>query len=271
MRGHQLSKIALQFTDYKVAYAPIGTKFSNSILFFTKGAAKCISSEQLNILKHRGNILLFDPVDEQLPDLCIPYADGIVAASKIAYKHYVKMYPKTHIMLINHHVDPRAQKAVLNQRPVTNLHIGYFGELKNTITSPAIESLVNFHHVDTGRQDNGWFDHLVKYNLHYAVRQNQDFDQFKPFTKGFTAAHCNSNILIQREGQDEAAEWLGEDYPYFLHGEVSEENIINNLQMIKNDHGSKSWKRGIEVMQYVKEQSSDQSIANQLSAALADY
>ena len=65
MRGQQLSKIASSVIN-KVSYQPVSDGLVNSILFMTKGAIAASTVNLLYLLKNRGNILIFDPLDSIL-------------------------------------------------------------------------------------------------------------------------------------------------------------------------------------------------------------
>ena len=148
---------------------------------------------------------------------------------------------------------------------IAPLKVAYFGELANTIIDPNIENIVDFINVDTSRQNADWLNKLADYNMHYALRQHRKIDQFKPFLKGFTAAHCHSNIIIQ-DTQKEAMLWLGEDYPFLLKNEPTISNILKHLEYVNTIQGSPEWEQGLEVMEMIRGQISNQNIARQFFA-----
>jgi glycosyltransferase involved in cell wall biosynthesis len=263
MRVQQLAKIAKEFTsEPKIDVSPLSADFRGSILFLTKWALEGLNDRSLDVLKSRNNKLIFDPVDAFLPEDKARYADIIVAASKTAFEDYKKTFQGKKIILVDHHVDPRLKGVDWSKRP-SQLRIGYFGELVNTFATSAIKKKVDFVQVDTFRQTNDWIERLPNYNTHYAIRQIRQMDYHKPFLKGFTAAHCNSNILIQ-DSQKEALLWLGEDYPYLLNGEVTEKKVLDKLDHIKESYGSAEWKRALAVMEEIKQKTSEEAIGRQL-------
>jgi len=191
------------------------------------------------------------------------YADIVVAASETIYKGYKKTLPSSvKVILVNHNVDSRLKMLDWSKRPKT-LHAGYFGELINVVVTPEIKKRVDIMPVDNTKQNNYWLKELPKYNLHYAIRQTRDVYPNKPFLKGFTAAHCGANILIQ-DSEKEAVRWLGKDYPYLLHGKVTEKRILEMLEYTKKSFGSKEWKRGLEIMHTIREKTSEEAIGKQL-------
>ncbi|HPT95388.1 MAG TPA: hypothetical protein PLB94_06555 [Microbacteriaceae bacterium] len=188
-----------------------------------------------------------------------------MAASRVAADAYRERWPNNQVALVNHHVDPRVEAALAARPaiPFADAKIGYFGELVNTVQSPRIDQLVDFTLVDTSRQDALWFDLLPDYNVHYAVRQTRALDHFKPFLKGFTAAACGANVLIHVDGA-EARRWLPEDYPYWLTGELNEDNIVSALVRVRESFGSAEWNAGLDAMADIAAQTDRPAIGREL-------
>jgi len=264
MRGKQLSEIASKYApkNFDIQYSPIDTGFRNCILVLTKGVIKEVTSEQLIQLKSDNNFLMFDVVDDPVPPQRVKYADVLLAASVTAYKDYRKKLPEIKSHLVNHHVDPRIKKIEFRHSFETAT-AAYFGLLQNTFISNRIKKEVDFFDIDTSKKQTQWIDNLNKYNVHYAIRKGVKENAHKPFLKGFTAAHCNSNILIQ-SNEKEAVEWLGEDYPFLIKGELNELNILEMLNFIRASFSKNDWVRGLEIMRHVKAKTSEESIGRQL-------
>lgn len=263
MRGEQLSKIAQKYIGKKVYFTSTLYKYRNCILYLTKWAIYSLKEGDLQKLKSQQNILIFDVIDGDLPKNKIEYADAIVAASKTIYDNYKSVLPKSKkVFLIDHHPDPRIKSVDWSRRP-TKLRAAYFGELINTVITLKICKEVDIFPVSTIYQNNDWFKELPKYNLHYAIRQKRKVYPNKPFVKGFTAALCNSNILIQ-DSEKEAVRWLGKDYPYLLKGKVTQKKILDMLSYIEKSYGSNEWKRGLKIMGKIKKRISEKTIGGQL-------
>jgi hypothetical protein len=223
MRSFQLAEIMKR--HYGNQYLVKNVSSATPIIFAPRrGVCICVkmaiidsTSQYLKALKTRGNIIVFDPVDAIVPDEKMEIADGILASSLEGYDFYKRKYPRKRVFLVNHHVDPR-----ITPVEQAGLSIGYFGELGNTIITEAIKNKVDFVSVDTSSQNNlDWLNALSGCSAHYAIRKRQDFDGFKPATKVFTAARCNAIVIIQ-DSEKEAVRWLGLDYPYLIHGDVTE-------------------------------------------------
>jgi hypothetical protein len=96
-----------------------------------------------------------------------------------------------------------------------------------------------------------------------------DFVVFKPFTKGFTAAHCLSPILTERSESD-AQFYLPDDYPFFLPG-GSWNEVRDAMMRIRGEFGGKSWRYAVDVMRDVRDKSSADHIANEFKTMLGHY
>lgn len=263
LRGEQLSKIAQKALGQKVYFTSTDYRYKKCTLFLTKRAIEVLSHEGLKQLKDNQNRLIFDPVDWIMGEKWLEHADILVAISQEMSEMYKKKLPPSQkIVLVDHNVDSRLKTLDWSEH-LTKLSVGYFGELRSTYLTPKIRQRVDVFPVDNGRQNDYWMKELPKHNLHYAIRQKYQVYPIKPFIKGFTAAHCGANILIQAS-EKEAVRWLGKDYPYLLRGKVTEKNILEMLKHIKKSFGSKEWERGLEIMRGIREKTSEEAIGKQL-------
>lgn len=268
MRGDQLAAIAKSSSpDRTITLAPSTARFRNSTLFLTKGALKELDEAKLSQLKKRGNRLLFDVVDEVPPPTTTGFADVLIASSLTAFSQFQRDFPGVDVSLVNHHVDPRISRS-RTAPPTDQLRTAYFGELVNAILTDGIREQVTTFHVDTSRESSDWIPEVPHFNFHYAVRLRRGLDKFKPFLKGFTAAHTSSNMLIQSD-QVEAVAWLGDDYPYLLWAEPTEANILAALQEAKESFGSPEWFAGLKVMADIRERTSEVRIGHEIRRALS--
>jgi hypothetical protein len=268
MRGRQLAEIARRAMPRReITYEPLRLGVRDSLIFLTKGALKAMTIEVLDDLKSGGNRLMFDVVDEAPPPYTSPYADMIVAASMTAFLDLSSQFPTIPIALVNHHVDPRITALAIHA-PSDNLRMGYFGESVNAILSPKIEEFVTAVSVDTARSSGGWLERLPDFNAHYAVRATRSLDYAKPFLKGFTAAACGANILIQ-ETEREALAWLGDDYPFLVRGLPTESNIVAAAQSMAVAFGGAEWVSALERMSAIRARIAPDRIGAELRSACA--
>lgn len=272
MRGQQLARLTGdRFGDiFAVRYASTTETFKNSTLFLTKGAIASLGAAELDALKRRGNRLLFDVVDGYPPETTLDYADVLVAASIEAYLDYSRRFPTIDVVLLNHHIDPRIEALFTDRRPrrASEFTIGYFGEPLNAVLTPAIAEQIEVVPVDTSKQSSDWIASLDGFSAHYAVRASRDIDSFKPFLKGFTAAHCGANILIQ-ESQREALHWLGDDYPYLIRSEPTEDAILDGIRRMRTGFGSKEWAEASDRMAELRARTSTDRILGELRRLLS--
>lgn len=240
---------------YAFQYTRLTSNIKDSVVFLTKGAATDITIPQLDELISKKNVVLIDPVDNPLDLSKARIASAVVAASLEAFDSYKSLGFNT--ILVNHHVDTRLKRHAFNND--RKLKIGYFGESVNTIMTDLITNEVDFVHVDTSTQNSSWLDKPAKYSAHYAIRSN-NVEAFKPFLKGFTAAACGAVIIIQ-DDQKEAVRWLGSDYPYLMHGEPTEKNILQILTRVKETFHNTEWATAQRKMKDISLKTSDESIA----------
>lgn len=265
MRGGQLSQLlaASGSTDRPVSFQAFSRRFKHSDLFLTKGVLKTVTPDELAHSSRRGNRIFVDPVDEDLSDEMVEQADVVVAASRTAEDAYQARWTSARVVLLNHHVDPRVDAALTlaDRGEFDDARAAYFGELENTVQTPDIAKIVDFVAIDTSRQDERWLSRLAPYNLHYAIRRTRALDRYKPFLKGFTAAACDANIVIQST-ETEAARWLPADYPYWHHGEVTEKSILATLHNAREGFGGPDWLYAREAMNEIARQTSPSAIAS---------
>lgn len=275
MRGEQLSALAARTIgrDVSVHYAPLEQRFRKSTLFLTKGALKELTVERGEQLRADGNRLLFDVVDEVVPPAIEHLPHALVASSLTGFDALSRQYPHLEVLLVNHHVDPRVQALAL-PRAAERFSVGYFGEAVNALLPSSVRSIVDVVEIDTSRENAPWFDQLRGHSMHYAVRATRELDAFKPFLKGFTAAWCWSNVLIQ-DSQAEAVRWLGSDYPFLVRlppaasSESAEAVVLEALQTARDAFGGPEWREGLDRMAGVRDRTSTPRIARELSRALA--
>lgn len=271
MRGKQLADIAARTTlrDRGIFFESADAGVRGSDLFLTKGAARTASAEALRQWRRNGNRILFDPVDEAVNDDLIHPDDTLVAASRSALGAYRERWPHLRVRLVNHHVDPRVAEAVRAAPRRAAPRIAYFGEPENTYLPPAVTQVVDVHPVDTSRPEQAWFGHLPQYAIHYAVRRPRALDHHKPFLKGFTAAACRANIIIQRD-QAEAALWLPTDYPFWVDAPISDSSIERTVHDALASFGSREWEYGLAVMRELRNATDAEATGRALEALFAE-
>lgn len=254
LRGQQLSGIVAGHYEGErdVRYVCDPEGLQDDVIILTKGFLKATTQEQLRGLR-RNNILVADFVDEPPKRELIGEIDMLMASSLCGYKDYLMSFPDVPAFHVTHHVDTRIPRC--EESASDKFLAGYFGELVNTVRHEEIQKLVDFNLVDTSKQSNDWIAALASYNFHYAFRRTRGIDGAKPFLKGFVAAHCGANMMIQKSAGD-ASFYLGADYPYLMEDDAGPEDIIAALKRASETVGGPEWRYGREIMREVQARSS---------------
>lgn len=258
VQGHYEGKRKVQFRN--------DTDVRDEIVVLTKGFLKSTSPEELRELKRR-NMLVADFVDEPPSRELVSEVDVLMASSQKGYKEYLNIFSNVAAFHVTHHVDTRIPRILESRND--EFRAGYFGELVNTFVDDNIRELVSFNLVDTSRQSTQWIDELAWCNFHYGIRKSRGIDGAKPFLKGFVAAHCGSNIMIQKSAGD-ASFYLGVDYPYLMKDDPSPEEIIQGLRFALGTIGGPEWRFGLEIMRDVQARSSIEFVLGEFDAMLEE-
>lgn len=274
MRGRQLSELLAHSArlERRVTFEPVSRTVRNSELFLTKGAARTMDPDMIHSLRHRGNRVFLDPVDEDVSDDVAAAADVLIAASISAHRDLESRPLTTKVVRIDHHVDPRLRRILASRgappEAAGPMLVRYFGETVNAVSTPQIAAEVDFVHVDTARQDVAWMQRVPGVHMHYAVRQHRSLDRHKPFLKGFTAALAGANILLARD-ETEAAFWLPDDYPYWIEAHPSEDAILAGLDYARETFRGEQWDEALAMMRELSARTADSVIVSQLEDALS--
>ena len=212
----------------------------------------------------KGNILCFDYIDSIEKKFQIFYASVLIASSIKQFIYYKSKYPDKIIHLINHHVDPRIN---IHKQNNYELKIGYFGEKENGLYLDKLQDFLIPNYINTKENSNSnWISQLNKFNAHYIVRKTNNKKVFKPFLKGFTAAHCASNVIAYKFDGDSHF-YLNDEYPYLLEND-SFKNTIDMFNYMQDTFKTDIWLKGLEIMKEVKYKSSKKYIVNQFTTLM---
>jgi hypothetical protein len=276
---------------------------TDAIVVLTKGYLVDAPSQSLAGLRTNQNILLADPVDlgMTVTDLTALAAtvDGFVASSQRQLAALKDRFPEKPCHLVTHNVDRRLPAFA---PPSDKLRVAYVGLPKNCRYREKLSYLADIVETPTGRSSDTWINRLPEFNCHYALRRDDSlslksfladllgrsggpiifspsrqglfsrptgFFEFKPFTKGFTAAHSGSPVLAERNEGDTQF-YLPDDYPFFLPGGTWNE-VSAALRQVAGEFGGMSWKYALDVMRDVRDRSSPSHIANEFKTMLAHY
>lgn len=168
------------------------------------------------------------------------------------------------IALVDHHADERI---VPEPQPNTNdLSLVYLGDPENTVIPDSIKPRM----LELAGSDGTSFDSALKNlgraHMHYCIRARATLRQPKPFTKGFTAAKADRNLICGRDVPD-ATRFLGEDYP-FLSPTEETHDIEETVRYAESEMGTTVWLNALERVRAMRERVRPQNVAGQLVQAL---
>lgn len=266
MRGKQLSQIISEHREeqYDIEYTS-SLDIKNAIIILTKGILKIITLEQLGQLKQYNIALLADFVDDPVRHECQEYIDINLASSIKGLYRISNLYPDKPCHLLTHHVDPRIAKGNQN---TGNSKICYVGELANAKYSNNLDNYIDFVSVNTNTSNSNWIESLPSYDTHYLLRSDSTSSPkiCKPFLKGYTAAHCDAQVITSIDDGD-ALYYLGEDYPYLIK-DSSLESVQETCVRILKGKGSIEWSYGMDIMKSIKKRSSIEWILNEFDTVI---
>ncbi|MCR9150537.1 MAG: hypothetical protein NXH83_10210 [Rhodobacteraceae bacterium] len=241
-----------------------------AIVVFVKSAAKGLTQDHLAALRSRDARIGLDSIDTPLDQIDFDLFDFQIAASlagQSALSERLAQLGKrgVPVELLHHHHDPRLAAI---ERPVDRpFRCGYVGAPGNALIPPGITYDVERIDVRYTRDFTRSLRRIAGLTLHYGVRPMPAptasiSREYKPFTKGFTAAACASNILVNREA-DDAVALLGEDYP-FLVSATNLDSVVDGLVRAKQASPGPLWNEGLDRMRALRELVAPVTLATRL-------
>ena len=238
----------------------------NSIIILHKDVMN--NKRLLRKMKRNNNILVADMIDAMPSVDSLSYYSGVICCSHGALEYWERNFPKVPAYFIQHGVDPRI--GTITPSP-EHFSPYYFGAPENLLLFEFLKPSLNIVYTDySGVINHDWHRRLSEANFHYAVRPPVPEDskyKYKPFTKGFTAAVCNSNILVHASDGD-ALHYLGEDYPYLIKEDLCEEVVRRYMRQAKDDFGTERWHYGLQKMAQLRELCNERVIVKQFGNML---
>jgi hypothetical protein len=214
--------------------------------------------------RRKGNRIYADYLDLQVNPEQVAFVDTLIASSQEQNRFFLDRFPEKRVHHVTHHVDLRIPDITLK---AGDFRCGYFGYPQNAGYLDRLGDVVDM--VDASNpKDTSWIDKLPSYPCHYAVRQAQQCDGFKPFLKGFIAAHCGAVVVVSASDR-EATSYLGEDYPFRFSIEDGDDAAAAMAE-VRRGYRSVAWGRALETMRALRERSSPGSIRQELLRLFAD-
>ncbi|WP_170529632.1 hypothetical protein [Ruegeria arenilitoris] len=280
MRVHQLSEMlrTWQGDEFEVETVGIPRKrfhrrhrafaeyAKDAIVVGLKFAISDMDPESVSLLRENARALCLDHVDSVPTEDTLPLYDVHIMASHEGRKKMERRLkasgaPYSAVMHVTHHADPRLPSS--NPRSDDRFSICYLGNPKNMVEASEIVEVLPY-------MEKGFFfcaKLLAHYPAHYGVRtRSHSREVSKPFTKGFTAAAMNANIIVDRS-TDDAHFYLGSDYPFLL-PDNHPNTVLAGLEHMRLSYGGAEWKHGLDIMKSVRHLSSPRHIISELVMAL---
>lgn len=267
LRGRQLHELVSPLLGNRGIESSIALdlEISDALVLLNKNVILGTTPDLIERLKRRRNIVVADPLDGDVPEEALRAVDALISSSHVQSDYFGLTFPEKPRFYVGHHVDIRI--GPIEPRPSETLSIGYFGELYNALYSEELRSRIDFHRTNTvDSSDVSWMAQLRNYNAHYGMRLRQRYDGYKPFTKGFVAAHCGCPIIVSADDR-EAMLHLTNDYPFAVRDSSLTAVLAVMADMSAGFMGPR-WRAALEIMNHVKAKSSHEAIANQLLRAI---
>jgi hypothetical protein len=258
LRGAQLSRlVAERCPEYDVVYTDDRASVTDSVVILLKQTLQNMSPADIDELRRR-NVAVVNCWDDQAPD-----HERVLAADAqmvLAFGQLVELqrqYPEQPTFLVTHHVNldfPRGCP------PQDRLRVGYFGAPYNTRLPLALTGAVDLvpTAVLAGDDSARWMQRLADYNCHWAIRQRQYWDGWKPFLKGFIAARYGAPVVVGPD-DDDARYYLGDDYPFYATG-TSDEQLELLVAEMQGGFGGADWELARAIMRQVADRSSNEAV-----------
>ena len=263
LRGAQLSRIceySLPGSDYHAILSSDPDQISGSTVFCTKSALVSLDLQACERLRGRDNVLIADPLDLDTTRFDFACYDILVASSITQEAYLREHYPTKPVFHVTHHVDLRMPGAQSQQKSFVP---AYIGDVNNGFQLSDVRPRLSI--LQSKPNETQWMDEISRFSLHYGVRKRQPWDGFKPFTKGFIAAHFGAPVVVSRNDQ-EAVFQLGKDYPFYCDETI--ESVNEAIKFCQHSFLEACWFLAQDKMLEVQKRSSLPMVSKQLKDML---
>ena len=255
LRGRQLAELVAEQDEElaDMAWTSDLAGLSGRVVVLTKGALEVHSPERIADLARR-NIAVVGSWDDMLPEPDkVAATTGSMTLSHRQTVDFARAFPDRPAFHVTHHVNRQIRPSV---PPMDRPRTGYFGLLRNTHCPASLMGMIDLVGIDTAKVEMNWLDALPSYNAHWIVRRRgKAHDGWKPFLKGFVAARCNAVAITGRD-DDDAAQYLGDDYPFYVGG-TDAATLEMDMMRIAAAFGGPDWRHALAIMAEVRARSSD--------------
>lgn len=241
-----------------------------AIFIILKNAAYAMPPEVLDWLRAKAIAVGVDHIDGDLSRIDLAPYDFHISASHAGQSalHAIPSLSRAYSGCLLHHADPRLARLSFAATPA--FQALYLGLPENALLPDSLSPEVSVMPIRTTSDMQSHLPRLPQFNFHFAVRPTSDAQTllraYKPFTKGFTAASCHSNILINRD-VDDAVHFLGEDYPYLV-ASPALADVIAGFERAREGFGSPEWLAALDRMRAMQAAVSPKALARQFQTII---
>jgi len=265
LRGHQMIDIASGVrgdVECRAIALEELWRLRGEWVVLTKSALLVSTRDTIAHLHALGHRIVADFVDLKVDDDVAASADVLLASSASQERYFRFRFAHIPIFHVTHQVDLRLPVIVT---PTDRARVGYYGKLANCLHLNGIADLVRI--VDANdASDPRWMSRLSESNAHYALRGAEDPGVFKPFLKGFTAAHCGAPIIVAA-ADAEARDYLGNEYPFMIR-DLSLASVREHITRFAGLYATSTWQSAAATMREVANRSGRQHVEQELRALL---
>lgn len=251
---------------------------AGAIYFVTKSFALDFGVAGFEEIAALGGEIIFDPLDMKIGDdfRDLALRSTCLVASSLTQRDYFSeaFGSGVRVAFIPHHVDTRLPDV---QCQMERFRIAYIGAPANAklprrrkwfqLTDWRTRFADMCDVIDASHyEDMNWARQLADYNCHYLIRERQSFDGFKPFLKGYIAAHCGAVVMAQRDDAEAVAN-LGADYPYLFDVRRGRD-IVDCVERVSASFGSQTWNIAREKVAVLNEQCRQDKVIDAFLAAV---
>lgn len=262
VRLHRLPSLSIPGAQYLWAKAmPAEAHY-----FFSKSCLPKLSEAALDLIRRKAATVCFDHVDGDLRTAPRSGCDFHICTSYAQEDAVKRLTTSGEIgpgepLVILHNNDLRFED--LPPAPQTAFRTLYLGLGQNLVLPDSLRPEVDVYDLGAGVAFEDVIPKLPDYTFHYGVRPppTPGLEVYKPFLKGFLAAKFGANIAVHRD-TDDAARFLGSDYPYLV-DDFLPETVGKVLMRARDGFGGPEWCNGVEIMRELAQKVTSKAIAMQ--------
>lgn len=243
---------------------------NNAVVVLSNSLSRLMTDEHLERLRVRARAVGVDYKDDDLSQYDLSRFDFHVAISHAGKRALDTLLAKptaengsgfAEILL----QPPDDRLAALPAAQNDRFSAVYVGSPQNSLIPPDLKDSITTLRVVYGKDMHVAIPHLPRHNLHYAVRAvggEALARVYKPFVKGYTAAACGANVIVNRD-VDDVLDLLPSDYPYLVDS-MDESAVAEVFRRAKEDFGGPDWIRAREMAASMLQEVTPEAIGEQI-------